>query len=562
MNQQAKYGIIGLVVIFVAAMVWLLGRGTTPILGGGQVTYTSSNWDDKYGWDSKDPYGTNIMHEMITESVIAKKALSLNNFSTFDSLVQLDEQNTYLFLGEQFGIYDHELNSILEAVKKGSDVFIISSNLTANIFDSLMPKTTYRCDYAEELAINWEKKTYNMNYLYQRDTLALAWKFFINAPVESDSVEFLSTVQGRPNFLQLKRGKGSIYVHSNPACFFNYQLLRKDGLAYAKQVVKKLDAEKKVYYLEFGRLDETLQNEEEMFEDEGKKDDSYLQFVFQSPSLIAAMLLSIFGLLLFVMFRAKRMRPQVEVIKPKRNMSKVFVETVSSIYRNKENPSAILQLHKKNFYTTVYKHFFIDLSKRKEKMDLEHLSSRTGIDVAEIETLLNKLDIGDHVNISDDFLVEAIRLKQDFYSKSGIITDKIQQRINEQEIVLYRSVWLSFGLIFLGISMVIVGLYLLVVAKGAGILLWPIGSLVLSWGILRMSRPLVKIHEETFTFTPLFGKKKVILFKDTMRVARHQNMYEIIGANEQVILLPLSELNRLDRNKLDLFLLKQKFVEL
>ena len=79
MNQPAKYGIIGLVVIFVAAMVWLLGRGTTPILGGGQVTYTSSNWDDKYGWDSKDPYGTNIMHEMITESVTSKKALSLNN---------------------------------------------------------------------------------------------------------------------------------------------------------------------------------------------------------------------------------------------------------------------------------------------------------------------------------------------------------------------------------------------------------------------------------------------------------------------------------------------------
>jgi hypothetical protein len=438
----------------------------------------------------------------------------------------------------------------------------MSSNLTANVLDSLMPATTYRCDYTEELAVKWEKKTYNMRYLYQRDTLALAWKFFINVPSKSDSVKFLSTVQGRPNFIELKRGKGSIYVHSNPVCFVNYQLLRKDGLAYAKYVLRKLDAEKKVYYLEFGRLDETLQNEEETVEDEGKKDDSYLQFVFQSPSLIAAMLLTIFGLLLFVVFRAKRMRPQVEVIKPKRNMSKVFVETVSSIYRNKENPSAILQLHKKNFYTTVYKHFFIDLSKRKEKMDLEHLSSRTGIEVVEIETLLNKLDIEDHVNISDDFLVEAIRLKQDFYSKSGIITDKIQQRINEQEIVLYRSVWLSFGLIFLGISMVIVGLYLLVVAKGAGILLWPLGSLVLTWGILRMSRPLVKIHEEAFTFTPLFGKKKVILFKDTMRVVRHQNMVEIIGANEQVILLPLSELNRLDRNKLDLFLLKQKFVEL
>ncbi len=386
MNQQAKYGIIGLVVIFVAAMVWLLGRGTTPILGGGQVTYTSSNWDDKFGWDSKDPYGTNIMHEMITESVKSKKALSLNNFSTLDSLVQLQEKNTYLFLGEQFGIYDHELQSILEAVKKGSDVFIISSNLTANILDSLMPATTYRCDYTEEMAIKREKSSFNMRYLYQRDTLAYPWKFFVNAPSKSDSVKFLSTVQGRPNFIELKRGEGSIYVHSNPACFFNYQLLRKDGLAYAEHVVKNLDAEKKVYYLEFGRLDETLENEEEMVEDEGKKDDSYLQFVFQSPSLIAAMLLTIFGLLLFVIFRAKRMRPQVEVIKPKRNMSKVFVETVSSIYRNKENPSAILQLHKKNFYTTVYKHFFIDLSKRKEKMDLEHLSSRTGIEVVEIET--------------------------------------------------------------------------------------------------------------------------------------------------------------------------------
>ena len=562
MSQQAKYGIFALVVVFVAAMVWLLGRGTTPVLGGGQVTYTSSNWEDKFVWSSKDPYGTYILHEMMTEKVKSKQALSLNDFGVLDSLVQLKEKNTYLFLGEEFGIYDHELQSLLSAIKNGSDVFIISNNLTANILDSVLPNTTYRCDYTEELIIKSGKNKYAMRYLFQRDTLAYPWKFFVNAPSEGDSVIVHSSVQGRPNFIELKLGEGSIYVHSNPACFFNYQLIRKDGLAYGEEVVKELDPNKKLYYLEFGRLDENLDNEEEPVEDEGKKDDSYLQFVFQSPSLIAAMLLTIFGLFLFIVFRAKRMRPQVEVIRPKRNMSKVFVETVSSIYRNKENPSAILQLHKKNFYTTVYKHFFIDLSKRKEKMDLEHLSSRTGIDVVEIETLLNKLDIGEHVSISDDFLVEAIRLKQDFYTKSGIITDKIQQRINEQEIVIYRSALLSFALVLLGVSMVIVGLYLLVVSKGAGILLWPIGSLVLTWGILRMSRPLLKIHEETFTYMPLFGKKKIILFKDTMRIVRHQNMYEIIGANEQVIILPLTEINRLDRNKLDLFLQKQKFVEL
>jgi len=85
---------------------------------------------------------------------------------------------------------------------------------------------------------------------------------------------------------------------------------------------------------------------------------------------------------------------------------------------------------------------------------------------------------------------------------------------------------------------------------------------MMSWGIVRMSRPILKIHKETFTYTPLFGKKKVLFFKDTMRIVRHQNMYEIIGSNNQTIGLPLTELNRLDRNKLDLFLQKQKFVEL
>ena len=562
MSQKAKYGIFALVVVFVAAMVWLLGRGTTPVLGGGQVTYSSSNWDNKYSWNSKDPYGTYILHEMMTESVKSKNARSLNDFSTLDSLIQLKEKNTYLFLGEQFGIYDHELHSLLEAVKMGSDVFIITSNLTANILDSLMPATTYRCDYTEELIVKSGSKKYAMRYLFQRDTLAYPWKFFVNAPAKGDSVEVHSTIQGRPNFIELNIGKGSIYLHTNPACFFNYQLIRKDGLAYAENFVKKLNVDNKLYYLEFGRLDENLENEEEQVQDEGKKDDSYLQFLFQSPSLIAAMLLTLFGLCLFIVFRAKRMRPQVEVLKPKRNMSKVFVETVSSIYRNKENPSAILQLHKKNFNTTVYKHFFIDLSKRREKLDLEHLSSRTGIELAEIELLINKLDIGDHVSVSDDFLMDAIRLKQEFYTKAGIINDKIQQRLNEQEIVLYRSVWLSFALIMLGLSMVLIGLYLLVVSKGAGILLWPLGTSMMSWGIVRMSRPILKIHKETFTYTPLFGKKKVLFFKDTMRIVRHQNMYEIIGSNNQTIGLPLTELNRLDRNKLDLFLQKQKFVEL
>ena len=81
---------------------------------------------------------------------------------------------------------------------------------------------------------------------------------------------------------------------------------------------------------------------------------------------------------------------------------------------------------------------------------------------------------------------------------------------------------------------------------------------------MNIGKEIIRLKTFIFKFTifKTSHTKKVILFKDTMRVARHQNMYEIIGANEQVILLPLSELNRLDRNKLDLFLLKQKFVEL
>lgn len=566
MSNQLKYGILAVVVLTTVLLVWLFGSGgeKEKTTGSGKIAYVSSNWKDQYQWQSKDPYGLFIFNDLLKEHVKDSAYVNVSDKKTLDSIVTSERPATYLFLGNEFGMYDDELDTLFKEIESGSDLIIISGKVTENFAESFEPELRFTYDYSRVAKVEYGKESSELIYLFQQDTLAYPWQMISHPGNYEPGTKIISTISGRANFIAFPYGKGRILIHSTPECFFNFQLNRKEGFRYADKVIREIDPKKELRYLELGRIKE--RKPEDFFEQmkdnkQGERDDSYLQFLFQTPALRAALLLALLGVLLFVIFRTRRMQPQVEVLPTKRNMSEIFVQTIASIYRNKDNPLSVLNLHKKNFYNTVHRHFFIDLSKRTDHREIDHLASRCGASREEIEQILLRLETSDSDKVNDDFLFETIKQKRDFYEKTGIISEKIMQRLEDRTIIFYRSIWLSFPLILAGIGLILGGLFLLVKSSGLGILLWPLGTITLIWGLARMSRPLLKLKSNEILVYPIFLGKKRYTLEQISGAEKYDKRITLHLKSGEKVSIDLNELSNQDLVQFNQYLIKHKIIE-
>lgn len=214
-----------------------------------------------------------------------------------------------LFVGNRFGLQNREIDTILNRVKEGSDLFISYNDLTDNLIKRFFNAYEVSYDFADSVTLFVQRNKFPMYYIYQNDTLAHEWKAFSAIQPIDSNYQSLSSFMEMSNFIRIKLGKGSILLHTNPEIFFNYQLKRTEGYRYTSFVLNNLSKEKAVYLLELGRLlDEEIMDDSAMDNAEGdaeRADSSYLKFILKSPSFLVALGLTFLGLILFMLFRAK-----------------------------------------------------------------------------------------------------------------------------------------------------------------------------------------------------------------------------------------------------------------
>ena len=562
MSPKLRNIIVGVILLMALGLVWLLGS-TENMSNGRKKAYVSARWDKEFAWSDKDAYGLYILDELIKDRTGGSVPGSITNSALLDSLTKRHENYTLVFIGKEFGLYDGELDTLFSMVEKGSDLFISATGFTNNFARSFTPELDLRFEFSELVSVIIDTNRYKFIFQHQRDTLARSWHVIHkNGPVEAPA-KVLSSISGKPNFIEIPFGSGRILIHSTPELFHNYQLAQQDGFFHAEKVLTSFNRNKKVCYLELARLEDEKPVEEEPVEEaKGKRDDSYLQFLLRTPSLRIAMLLSLLGLVLFLLFRAKRMQPRVDIIPEKRNISFAFVQTVASIYRNKDNPYSLLQLLRKNFYSTVKKHFFVDLSKRTDHIEIRHLSQRCNISSEEIEQILDRLETTNVSKVNEDYLVETARLKRDFYLRSGIVSERVLNKLDNRDFSIYRNSWLSFPLILIGIIIVLFGLYLAVNSNGIGPVLWIPGTVMISWGILRISRPLLKVDQEKIEYFPLLGKRIFYDHSDLIGAEKFNDRTNLSFYDGITLSILHSEIDNRSIRILEQFLIIKQLIEL
>lgn len=558
MSKQLKISLVLFIVAFVTLMVWLL---SAPEKEQKEIRrpFVSDNWERKYQTNEKDPYGLYLFTSLLQSHIDTNKNIyPINNWIELDTLIHKKEKVTMVFVGNKFGLQNHEIDTILNKVTNGSDLFISYSMLTNNINEKIFNKQILTYDYSDSINVFVGKNRFTQYYIYQNDTIAYSWKAFSEIEPIDSIYHSLSSLMEMTNFIRIKHGKGYIYIHTNPEFFFNYQLKRPEGYRYCSFVMNQFSKNRSVYFLELGRLLDNYGNEDTDTQEgtEGKVDDSYFQFLLKSPALLTAMGLAFLGLILFLIFRSKRLQPIVPYIPKKKNMSLEFAETITSIYASKQYPYGLLQVQRKNFLDAIHKHFFVDLTRKDldRERALQILSQKSGESYDELKQLLALFETTEVTKVDDNYIIETAKKQRAFYERTGIIQAKILQKLDKSNVRVERSLILSYLFVLTGIGVIIYGLYFLVQAIGIGIVLWPIGTVLLITGIVRLSKPLLKVEDITITYYPLFGKKMNYSMDDLISVSNLKNGEQLIFTNERSLSINYWEMSSFDKAQFKLFL--------
>lgn len=551
-------------------MVWLFSPGKVEVTNTAKKrdAFVSADWVQKYQINDKNPLGLYLFTKLTQAHLDAKHEVKvISDGYDLDSLQLKDSTlKTYVFVGKNFGMDEADFDSILSDVYRGSRLLLSFDDLYDEHYFQLFDSIEFQYDYDESVNVHTKgkAKVLNMIHLFQNDTIATKWWGFSAYKFPGRS-QVLSSFMELPNFLKVEHGNGFLYLHTNPLMFQNYQLKRKPGFDYTAFVLGNLPKDQDVHYLELGRLpdeDGDFPIEEEGDEPLQKRDDSLLQLIFKEPSLLAALLLSILGLILFVIFRSKRTRPVVPFIPKKKDMTMAFAETITSIYLSKRNPYNLLQVQRKNFYDTIQRYFFVDLAHREGGRELQILAEKSNTSIQEITALIAKFETKEAGSVSEEYVAQLAKEKHNFYRRVGIISDKLVERLQRKEMVFKRSLWLPILLLNAGLFAFLTGLNFLTDSIGVGIILWPVGIILLVMGIIRLSNPYLSITKEKMIYYSPLGRKTVYDRSElTSTELRKSGVILNFNGNKKLI-INYRELSAFDKVQFERFVSKLHFKEL
>jgi hypothetical protein len=236
-------------------------------------------------------------------------------------------------------VYDLADSTLLNKVHEGSTLFISAENFIRYFTDTL--KLNYSSveynltlEKQDSIKLTLTTSTWENRYLYVHPVLNLFT--FVGMDKSTTTILGKMELPNRevyPNFVKVKFGKGTIFLHNQPIVFTNVALLDEGNSAdYVAGILSYIPKDKPLVWFV---KDQTFNT--------GKPiNESSLSVIFRYPALRMTWLLFIYGGLLYMIFNARRYQRVVPVVKPLKNTTVEFVQTIGNLYFQEGSTSNIL----------------------------------------------------------------------------------------------------------------------------------------------------------------------------------------------------------------------------
>ena len=388
MKGYKIYLIIGCVLI----LAYLVAQYNKP---------TPTNWAPTYAAKDKIPYGTYILYNRIKDILpnASVQTSQLPVYNTFKS--KQFSKTAYLIIAQQVEMSKVDLAQLIKYMEAGNDVFIASYDLGKMEKELKLSTSTSITAQGNALNFTHPNLKTEANYGFDR---GIGSQFFSKTDSRKTTILGINA-NGKPNFIRYNYGKGFLYLIAEPGFYTNFNLLDKYGAEYAAKTLSYLQGNKTLIF-------------DEYFAAQKNAETDILRVFFKHPELKFAYYLTIFSLIIFVLFEIKRRQRIIPIADPNTNSSLAFVNVVGSVYYHERN-NLDIALKKINYFMEYLRSRYYLKTSEIDKEFAQLLIEKTGINEALAKTLTRYfIQTPQKAEISDTELINLNESIEQFYKNT------------------------------------------------------------------------------------------------------------------------------------------------
>jgi hypothetical protein len=330
-----------------------------------------------------------------------------------------------MFAGRNCYLSRAEAGILKNHIKKGGTVFISAENLPIALMSEIpaLQIESNQYDAFDVVFRHPEVKPKNHRFLHY--TLAKPvsglWNSFYSDPsnvkkdenkgdaFDSGAISVVSsTYQSRPDFIRIRLGLGSLYLHANPVMFANVYQTLPQGRKYFASVLRHLPGTRLIFDQSAGipkKEAETMANR------------NFLDFIRNEPALWNAGQLLLISGLLFLAFAGRRKQRSIPVLEPPANHTMAFIDAIGRFYKNEQQNALVFRRERAQFYSFVQHQFRLRLATLEEE-ELAKLSMKSGVALATLQHIAVMYSKHQQkASLSDAELIEINKATSRFYNE-------------------------------------------------------------------------------------------------------------------------------------------------
>ena len=250
-------------------------------------------------------------------------------------------------------------------------------------------------------------------YDYKHDSLYVGdFTSFDTIVDEKERIERIDTfaIKKVPTAVSVPYGKGEVIFVSSPLLFTNYGMLEGNTFVYIFRLMSYL-ADLPVYRTEaYVKTDAMLVAEQSPFREFIKR-----------PPLRWALYLALLGVVLFMIFTARRRQRVIPIMSKPANRSLEFIQLIGTLYYQRKD--------------------HVDLVRKKFKLFAEELRKTAGVDISDVNTDDREyLLLAEKTGMNSDRLKKVIRqIRLVLHSEGNISVEEMRSLIDAMDTIVRHA---------------------------------------------------------------------------------------------------------------------------
>jgi hypothetical protein len=354
--------------IAVLSILWILFEVFKP---------TPVSWEPTLINTDKNPYGTYIVFQQAA-SLFPDEKMKVSRKPVYEQLGDTTMSSyNYLLISQSVTISDAELKKMQAFASAGNNVFIAANTFNDSFIDSLGIKINTQFTFTTK-----DDTTYRFcNPVVEKRHFSVpsfAHGYFTVADSTLQITGIIEDLQKKQVMVKIATGEGAIILCSLPLVFSNWFVLQQGMSEIPFKALSYLPANRPMVWDEYQK--------------QGRNEDtSPIRTILSNRALSWAYFVSLFGILLVLVFDTRRRRSMVPVVEPFKNTSLEFVKVVGMLHFEQRDYSDIAHKRTAYFLERVRMHYHLPTLKLDSDFAIS-LSEKSGYNAIETEKLVNELN--------------------------------------------------------------------------------------------------------------------------------------------------------------------------